>query len=209
MDKENQIIYSIYSMSRGRQQGLKRLINSVFENAKNPKCVEIVVYIDDDDWATRKLYEGEYKDNPNIVFIMGTRVGYLGWRLVWDKFYEYLRGDVFMAIPDDCWVILKHFDEVYYKFKDQAVVFGPNRGRYRCRFGYTRKLVEQDEYIRNYANPNPIQKADRYIADYAISNGFYVKTSNMYRKSDGRDKTYKERFIVVVPKPEDIHLAKL
>ena len=60
------IEYSILVPTRARPSNMKRLCNSVFSTASNPESVEVIFYIDDDDFKAQIRDYGKQCDSSQI-----------------------------------------------------------------------------------------------------------------------------------------------
>jgi hypothetical protein len=87
--------FSILCPSRGRPEDLRRLCDSINSTAEHPERIEILVYLDNDDTATKEV---DYKNIPNVKFFRGPRV----WMSHAQNFlYCQSKGEIIMACADD------------------------------------------------------------------------------------------------------------
>lgn len=83
---------SLLLPSRQRRNDLIRFYNSAMETADNPKDIEVVVYIDNDDGA----YDG--LELPRMTIIRGERIVLSE---MWNACYKACKGDYLMHCGDD------------------------------------------------------------------------------------------------------------
>jgi hypothetical protein len=188
----DEIYCSVNIPSRGRLDKLRTCIQTLYEKTKFKDNLEILVRLDDDDIDSINLFKEDYfKQIKHLIVYTGQRVGYTHmWILVKDMM-QMCRGAIIVPISDEARFHHKNWDEFYYiNFKDKAVVAGS-----RCRFVITRKMIEQDEYIKNFGYIN--RGGDNRVYRYAWSKGFYIVSHRPYRKDDNFkewDKTKKDSY---------------
>ena len=121
--------YSILCPSRARPNDLRRLCNSINQTSKDREKVEILVYLDDDDFETN---EKDFLDIDNLKFFRGPRV----WMSHAQNFlYCHSVGQIIMACADDFVFRTNLWDEIvleeFAKYEDRIVlIFGNDLGTY-------------------------------------------------------------------------------
>lgn len=101
---------SLLLPTRQRPDNLKRLVDSINETASNPSDIELVTYIDDDDW----LYEaldleiawgragGPRTDSDGLVNLSA----------MWNRCYDACHGDIIMHCGDDIVFRTRGWDDI-------------------------------------------------------------------------------------------------
>lgn len=168
--------------TRQRPQGLKRLIDSIKQTVYNIQNIELIVYIDDDDFS----YDNEVFDIP-INFIKGPRIIMSD---MWNKCADQANGNILMLCADDIVFIDTEWDrkveEKVASFPDQIVlVYGedghpiwdaegrPTRAREHATHPFvTKKWAETVGYfIAPYFS---CDWADQWLNDVARGVGRYI-----------------------------------
>lgn len=99
---------SLLLPSRKRFESLKELVQSVKDTADNPKDIEIMVYVDDDDDSYEELDMVGYVRGPRIVLSQ-----------MWNRCYEEARGPIYQHCGDDLRFRTKGWDTIVKnKFKE-------------------------------------------------------------------------------------------
>lgn len=101
---------SFLTPSRGRPESLAASIRSLVDNAYDPACFEVLVYVDDDD-PTRSTYLSQFKNDPRVRVIIGPHLGY-------SRLHECIaadlvpraRGQWLWLWNDDALMTTKHWD---------------------------------------------------------------------------------------------------
>lgn len=103
---------SILLPTRARPHRLKRFLDSVASTAANPKNIEILLYIDDDDQETRDLLPLIIEGQPFDCSwsILGYRQQFLGKCI--NRLAEWAKGDILHLAADDTVFHLNHWDNV-------------------------------------------------------------------------------------------------
>lgn len=87
-----------------------RLVDSILATAADPEDIELVTYIDDDDW----MYEG--LDLPiNWVRVGGPRTdsdGLVNLSMMWNRCYDACSGDIIMHCGDDIVFQTRGWDDI-------------------------------------------------------------------------------------------------
>lgn len=125
---------SILLPSRGRPDNVYRLVDSILNTCNNPKDIEIIVRLDNDDDTKNVLL-----DNPpkNTTIIVGDRIILTDY---WNKCADIAKGDIMMICGDDIifrtlnWdtVVNDSFDSIDDKI---AYVFGDDGSVHNGKFG--------------------------------------------------------------------------
>jgi hypothetical protein len=173
--------------SRGRKDSLKKSIQAAHHTAKFKDNIEFLIRLDDDDEETISMFKQDayFKTLKNLRVFVGQRVGYFyNWVLLIGLF-ERVKGDIIVPIADDLFISLKHWDEFFLQYKDEPVVVS-----YKARLVLTKKIIEQDEYVKTWTKKVP--EGDTRIYKYAYRNGFHIPIKNWLKKTDPHDKTKQE-----------------
>jgi hypothetical protein len=115
---------SILIPTRGRREGLLRAIRSARQTASDPRNLEFVCYLDQDDAETYKDFE-----EPGVIFIIGPRIVLSN---MWNKCAEIARSDGLMQGNDDIVFRTNGWDSMvsseFAKFPDGIVMVHGNDG---------------------------------------------------------------------------------
>lgn len=103
---------SVMIPSRGRPQQLKRAIDSLYQKARNPEKVEVVVRIDDDDQKTLEFLASA--TFPALVLCGPRRRGYLDLHHFIHEMAAAAQGKWLMAFNDDAVVISQNWDRYFH-----------------------------------------------------------------------------------------------
>lgn len=98
--------------SRGRPESLRKSIKSLTENAWDPTCFDVLVYVDDDDPR-----RSDYSHDEHTIIVRGPRVGYA--RLhecIGDALIPAATGTWLWLWNDDALMQTKHWDLVLHRF---------------------------------------------------------------------------------------------
>lgn len=128
---------SILCPTRGRPGNMFRLVESAFETAENPRNLEIIFYMDEDDFESHQALNILRESHLEKV------KGAIGPRVVlsemWNVCYEKSQGDVLMHCGDDiifrtkCWdsIVLNEFSRV----DDRIIFVHGDDGHLKDKFG--------------------------------------------------------------------------
>jgi hypothetical protein len=113
---------SILTPTRSRPENVKRLVSSIFATANNPNEIEILFYVDEDDFTFPIEMESE-----NVRVIRGPRM----WlSLMQNILFSQCRGEIIMYAGDDVVFKTHGWDtsviEAFNKFPDKLVLVYPN-----------------------------------------------------------------------------------
>jgi glycosyltransferase involved in cell wall biosynthesis len=125
--------YSIILCTRKRVEKLDKLLESIFNTAKDKTGFDIWIKVDNDDketlnnmfilqekYISSELYE-EYKDQ--IQFVIGDREG--GYRDIWkfqNKLSELCSGDIIISLSDDITILTTGWDEILEQYLNRLCV---------------------------------------------------------------------------------------
>lgn len=117
---------SLLMPTRARPHNLERISRSILDTAENPKDLELIIYIDNDDHS----YD-EYLKKPLIKpkVIRGERIVLSE---MWNKCFEKAKGDILMHLGDDIIFQTKNWDltvkETFDDYPDHIVFVYGNDG---------------------------------------------------------------------------------
>ncbi len=168
---------SVVIVSRERPKRLKGCIVKIYEKAKYPDTVECLVRIDEDDKDTIHMFktDKDFRKFKNLRVFVGQRVGFDYLWLLFKHLFKKAKGDIIIPLSDDLYFTLQNWDEVFYTYKDESAVLS-----WKARVVLTKKIIEQDAYVRNWSYSSP--RGDQDIWRYAITKGFHIEIPNWYEK---------------------------
>lgn len=173
MDQD--ILYSIICISRGRPLKLARLITSVFDENSNPASAEMLIRFDDDDELSLNFYKKDdiFKKYKNIRVFSGPRFGYSRTRIIKVNLYAQAKGEFLINIADDCYMC-NGYDKTLLPHKGQSAVVG-----WRARLAITRKAYETYEFIRTDGGIDSIH-GDQALMNFARQQNIYKHTHKIF-----------------------------
>ena len=150
---EKKILISVLTTSRNRPNMLYENCKQMFSLAANLENIELIIYIDEDDYETISIYEKMRNENSNVRAVIGERLEYFGHSL--NILYKEAKGDILFLVGDDCLVSNKNWDEIvlneFNKVDDKILlVYGDdgNQGRKTATVGFIHKnWVETIGYL--------------------------------------------------------------
>jgi len=170
---ENTLI-SLLCPTRGRINNIKALLNSIVETSKNVNFIEVVFYIDNDDYNLILNINNLLNEfsNINLKVILGDRITLSH---MWNICYKYSKGDILMHCADDIIFKSKYWDsEVIKAFDDSndkiLFVYGSD-GNHKNDFGTHGFLHRNWANILGYFTPPYFSNnyCDTWLNDVAKS----------------------------------------
>jgi len=173
--------------SRGRSSALKQNIPLIYDLAKYPDNIEVLIRFDNDDKESLYFYKNDeiFKKYKNIKIFVGPRWGYKYIPLCISQLFAETRGDIISAIADDSVTALQDWDEKLLQFKDQIAVMG-----WRARNCFTRKAYDKYEFLQTFAFGRAA--ADQLVWRWACKKGIFIRTGKSWAKTVIKDQTYRE-----------------
>lgn len=162
-------------MSRGRPELLRECIKKAYDLAKFKDNLEFLIKIDNDDNDTINMLKDSFFSKKNLRVFVNERVGFDYLWFVFTELFKLSKGDIIVPISDDLHIKRENWDSFFLPYKDKEVV----AGRF-SRFIITRKLLEKDDYIKNWTYST--LRGDQDIWRYAKSKGFYIQSGNYFYK---------------------------
>ena len=152
--------------TRGRPELLQRMIHSLYHQSHYPETIEVILYIDDDDYETLELQF----ETPNVKRVVGKRntMGKLNWEC-----FSASTGDIIFLCNDDVVVQTRNWDdcvrEHVAKMDDWVYLMYPN-DLYKkgdlCTFP-----VLSRKYCETVSEPFPLSYKGAFI-DYHLMDIF-------------------------------------
>lgn len=125
---------SILLPTRGRPENVTRLIDSALDTASDPKDIEFVIAVDEDDKSMADMLENPPRQTT--IFSVSRQV----LSKYWNDCFEKANGDILMHCGDDIIFRTDNWDTVvkdtFNKFEDNIVfVFGNDGSPHNGKFG--------------------------------------------------------------------------
>ena len=169
------IYSSVVLASRERPELLKQAIQTSYDLAKFKDNLEIILRLDKDDVVSLEMINKEFKNFKNLRIFIGERVGYdYVWMLFRDMF-QIAKGYIIIPFADDFSMCLPNWDEHFLQYKNESAVLGS-----RARMAFTKKIIDEDEYIRNFTYN--MVSADTNIFYYAYKKNSYIHVKKFFKK---------------------------
>ena len=135
---------SILVPTRKRNKDVAELINTGISKSNNPKCIEFIFYIDDDDTGS-EIFIKKLSEYFNIKIIKGERIVLSE---MWNECYKVATGDILMHCGDDIRFRTSGWDDVVInKFKEYpdniVFLFGDDGVHRKGSFG-THGFIHRD-----------------------------------------------------------------
>lgn len=191
--------------SRGRPSNMERLVNSIYENAAEPKNVDVWFRLDDDD--NDSLYKA-----MDLFHEFGNVYARIGPRIVLSEMTNELHDkakkicNIFCYLGDDCVVRTKEFDNIvreeFNKVSDRLILlygsdgYNPNTATYGFVHRNFTKLnddkVFDTPYLGDYCDTH-ITSIFKNIERFVISSNLFIEHMHPAANKANWDKTYNEK----------------
>ncbi len=150
---EKKILISVLMTSRNRFNMLYKNCKQMFSLAANSENIELILYIDRDDYETISIYEKMRNENSNVRAIIGKKLSHYGH--AYNILCKEAGGDIYFFIADDCLISNENWDEIvlneFNKVNDKILlVYGDdgNQGKKTATIGFVHKnWVETIGYL--------------------------------------------------------------
>lgn len=199
---ENSDLISILVPTRNRPENVIRLINSAVTNSNNPKNLEFIFYVDDDD-----------KSFPDLDSTIKTKIVYgprMWLSIMQNILYANASGDILMYAADDIEFQSKDWDirikQEFEKYNDKILlVFGNDKGTHGEKIA-THGFLHRRwiETLGVFAAPMRLSLSDQWHTENARQIGRLVYLPDLvikhihYRQGEKEaffDNTYKDVYL--------------
>lgn len=172
-----EIDISVSVMSRGRKDLLKKNLLKLYEFAKNPEKIELIVILDNDDIESINIFkeDEQLKQFENIRLFIIPRIGWANsWKVI-EFVFSIFKGDIIVPFADDCEINMVDWDEKFLHYRDIPAYIG-----HKARMALSRKVIEQHPFIK--LEGWKILGGDTIIYRYAVEKGIYFHIPKWYGK---------------------------
>lgn len=124
------MLVSFLIPTRKRPNNLITAVTSVFETARNPDDVEVVIYADSDDHETIEILKAHplFTDGKyNINAYVGPRPpgAYAGIHTAYNAIFEKSVGEFVVSFNDDTILLTENWDDVLQKYSGELCIIKP------------------------------------------------------------------------------------
>jgi len=119
-------LVSILCPSRGRIDLIKKTIDSVYNNAKDPSRIEFLIRLDSDDTVALSRISEITNYKLDTFVIVGERFrGYGDLHIFVNEMCALSRGEFIFLFNDDSEIVSKDWEESLIKYRNQTVILNP------------------------------------------------------------------------------------
>lgn len=109
---------------RGDVSKMENSVKSVFDLAKYPERIEVLIWIDDDDTESMEgIQNSEIINKYNVKTYIGERYGWHGLHLCIEELARKASGDIFFLWASDYYMMENNWDNYVYGWLDKVVIF--------------------------------------------------------------------------------------
>jgi len=196
---------SILVPTRGRPNNMVRLWDSIENTVSNPKNVEIIFYIDDDDKQSIELVKKQKPLKCVVKYIIGERIVL---SKMWNECHKIAKGPYYHHCGDDVVFRTKNWDKIileeFSKYPDKIVFIWPrDREKSRGKNGGTHGFLHDNwintvgyfmpPYFSSDMNDRWLTEVSKKIGRDVFLEDVYVEHMHYAFGKATKDKTHMER----------------